>query len=73
LLDVRCLVVIGGKRTRVRDGSKSTFKTASFSDELGLRTNTDLQRMFDGDRYRALFPGTKLGRRGETWHPKARH
>jgi hypothetical protein len=37
---------------------------ASFSDELGMRTNKDLQRAFDDERFKMLFPDTKLGARG---------
>ena len=43
-------------------GRDPNLKTifASFSDELGMRTNKELQRMLDNDRYRMLFPKTNL-------------
>jgi predicted phage terminase large subunit-like protein len=54
-------------------GRDPNLKTifASFSDELGMRTNKELQRMLDNDRYRMLFPKTKLAKRGETWQRNA--
>ena len=50
-------------------GRDPNLKTifASFSDDLGTRANKDLQRMFDNDYYKMLFPKTKLAKRGETW------
>jgi predicted phage terminase large subunit-like protein len=32
----------------------------SYSDELGVRTNIDLQRIYTGDRFRRVFPLTKI-------------
>lgn len=33
---------------------------ASYSDELGTRTNTNLQRMFKNERYRSIFPHMRI-------------
>lgn len=33
---------------------------ASYSDDLGVRANTTLQRMMDGDKYKLVFPDTYL-------------
>lgn len=33
---------------------------ASFSERLGVRANLKLQRIYDSQKYRAIFPGTKL-------------
>jgi hypothetical protein len=32
----------------------------SFSDDLGIRTNSDLQHIFTGDRFRRAFPDTRI-------------
>jgi hypothetical protein len=37
---------------------------ASYSDELGTRTNVDLQRMFQSPQYKLIFPGTRVGVNG---------
>jgi len=34
---------------------------ASYSDDLGIRVNMSLQRMYDGPHYRRVFPKTKIG------------
>jgi hypothetical protein len=54
-------------------GRNPDLKTifASFSDELGMRTNKDLQRIFDDDRFKMLFPKTKLGMRGQSWQRRS--
>jgi hypothetical protein len=44
---------------------------ASFSDEPGMRTNKDLQRIVDDDRFKMLFPKTRLGSRGDNWQRNA--
>lgn len=33
---------------------------ASFSDDLGVRANGDMQRLIDSDRYKKVFPGTSI-------------
>jgi hypothetical protein len=33
---------------------------ASYSEDLGIRANSDLQRIYDSDRYRACFYGTQI-------------
>lgn len=33
---------------------------ASYSDNLGTRTNTAMQRMFDNAKYHRIFPGTRI-------------
>ena len=35
---------------------------ASFSERLGVRANLKLQRIFDGDKYRRIFPDTNINR-----------
>jgi predicted phage terminase large subunit-like protein len=42
-----------------RDPNLRTIFT-SYSDELGIRVNLTLQRMFDGPRYAKAFPDTKI-------------
>lgn len=37
---------------------------ASFSEELGVRTNTDLQRIMSSDVYKMIFPHTRIGLNG---------
>jgi phage terminase large subunit-like protein len=37
---------------------------ASYSDELGTRTNVDLQRMMQAPQYKLFFPGTRVGVNG---------
>src|SRR6266436_1388590 len=32
----------------------------SYSDDLGIRTNNDLQRIITSERFRKIFPGTKI-------------
>jgi hypothetical protein len=32
----------------------------SYSDDLGVRTNNDLQRIITGDSFKKIFPGTKI-------------
>ena len=32
----------------------------SYSDDLGVRTNNDLQRIITGERFKQIFPGTKI-------------
>lgn len=57
-----------GKSRAVQDfigwvsGKNNALRTifASFSDDLGTKTNTVLQRMMDDDKYRAAFPLTQL-------------
>jgi phage terminase large subunit-like protein len=39
---------------------------ASYSDELGIRTNLKLQRMMQSEPYRRVFPGTRVGVHGWT-------
>ena len=34
---------------------------ASYSDDLGIRVNMSLQRMYDGPRYHRVFPNTRIG------------
>jgi hypothetical protein len=48
-----------------KDPDKKTI-FGSFSDELGVRTNLDLQRIMAGERYRRTFPDTKVGEIGWT-------
>jgi len=47
-------------------GRNPNLKTiyASYSDELGIRTNLDLQRMFQSPTYRGVFPKTVVGEHG---------
>ena len=44
-------------------GKNPNLKTifASYSDDLGMRTNLDLQRMFMSPAYRSTFPNTRMG------------
>ena len=44
-------------------GKHPDFKTiyASYSDELGVLRNTNLQRLFTSQRYRHIFPNLKIG------------
>src|SRR4051812_558635 len=57
-----------GKSRQVTDfiawvsGKNPDLKTifASFSDDLGVRTNTDLQRMFLADKFGVVFPETRI-------------
>jgi hypothetical protein len=63
-----------GKTEQVRDfvawvaGKRPDLKTifASYSDDLGLAVNTDLQRTMTNSRYGALF-GQRLGDRRSPW------
>lgn len=41
---------------------KSIF--GSYSDDLGVRTNLDLQRIMQSERYRFLFPNTRIDEHG---------
>jgi len=47
-------------------GKNPDLKTifASYSDDLGMRTNRDLQRMFASPQYRNTFPGTVTDEHG---------
>ena len=47
-------------------GKNPNLKTifASYSDDLGMRTNLDLQRMFMSPAYRSTFPNTRMGVHG---------
>ena len=47
-------------------GKNPNLKTifASYSDDLGMRTNLDLQRMFMSPAYRSMFPNTRIGVHG---------
>jgi hypothetical protein len=63
-----------GKTEQVKDfvtwiaGKRPDLKTifASYSDELGVAVNKDLQRMMTSERYVALF-GRRLGDSGSPW------
>lgn len=54
-------------------GQDPNLKTiyGTFSDELGVMTNTFLQRIFDTDKHRRVFPGTRIssqvGREDGNW------
>jgi predicted phage terminase large subunit-like protein len=39
---------------------------ASYSEDLGARTNRDIERLIRSDRYAAIFPWTRVGQPG--WH-----
>jgi hypothetical protein len=39
---------------------------ASYSDDLGMRTNLDLQRLFEMPQYQRTFPDTRIGEAGWT-------
>jgi hypothetical protein len=39
---------------------------ASYSDDLGMRTNLDIQRMLDLPQYQKTFPDTRIGEAGWT-------
>lgn len=47
-------------------GQRPDWKTifGSYSDDLGVRTNLDLQRIMRGDEFRFLFPDTKIDKHG---------
>jgi len=47
-------------------GRNPELKTifASYSDDLGMRTNLDIQRMMLSPQYRHTFPGTRIGEQG---------
>jgi hypothetical protein len=47
-------------------GRHPNWKTiyASYSDELGVMRNLNLQRLIMSERYRAIFPGTVIGQAG---------
>src|SRR5450759_4053528 len=32
----------------------------SYSDDLGVRTNTELQRIYSTDTFKGIFPGTRI-------------
>lgn len=57
-----------GKTKQVTDfvsfvaGNLPDFKTifASYSDDLGIRTNSDLQKIIDGRAFKNVFPGTAM-------------
>jgi hypothetical protein len=57
-----------GKSVQVRDfaawvaGRNPALKTifASYFDDLGVRTNVELQRIFDNPRYQMVFPNTRI-------------
>ena len=40
---------------------------ASYSAELGIRTNLDLQRIFKSERYKRIFPLFRIGGVGTSW------
>jgi predicted phage terminase large subunit-like protein len=44
---------------------------ASYSDDLGVRTNNSLQRMFDSNLFKSVFPDLRLGERTEIWRRNA--
>jgi predicted phage terminase large subunit-like protein len=50
-------------------GKNPDLKTifASYSAELGERTNRDLQRIFQSERYKRIFPLTRIGGIGTDW------
>jgi hypothetical protein len=50
-------------------GKNPDIKTifASYSAELGERTNRDLQRIFQSKRYKRIFPLTRIGGIGTGW------
>ena len=50
-------------------GKNPDIKTifASYSAELGERTNRDLQRIFQSERYKRIFPLTRIGGIGTGW------
>jgi predicted phage terminase large subunit-like protein len=64
-----------GKTEQVTDflawiaGKHPDLKTifASYSDELGVRVNRDLQRIMRSERYAAIF-GHRVGETGSGWH-----
>jgi predicted phage terminase large subunit-like protein len=64
-----------GKTEQVTDflawiaGKQPDLKTifASYSDELGVKVNRDLQRITTSERYVAIF-GHRLGETGSGWH-----
>lgn len=47
-------------------GRKPNCKTifGSYSEDLGVRTNLDLQRIMKGDAYKFVFPDTRVGEHG---------
>jgi len=57
-----------GKSVQVRDfiawasGRDPSLKSifASYSDDLGVRTNSELQRIYDSPRYQLVFPNTNI-------------
>jgi hypothetical protein len=57
-----------GKSVQVRDfiawvsGKNPSLKSifASYSDDLGVRTNLELQRIYDGPLYQMVFPNTTI-------------
>lgn len=44
----------------------------SYSEDLGLKTNTVLQRTYDGERYRGVFPNTRIGEPGRAHAQRAK-
>ena len=50
-------------------GKNPDIKTifASYSAELGERTNRELQRIFQSERYKRIFPLTRIGGIGTGW------
>jgi hypothetical protein len=64
-----------GKTEQVKDfvawiaGKRPDLKTifSSYSDELGIKVNRDLQRIMSSERYGAIF-GHRLGETGSGWH-----
>jgi hypothetical protein len=44
---------------------------ASYSDDLGVRTNNSIQRMLDSDLFKSVFPEIRLGERTEIWRRNA--
>src|SRR5262245_41345494 len=55
-------------------GKNPDIKTifASYSAELGERTNRDLQRVFQSERYKRIFPLTRIGGIGTGWWSRGR-
>ena len=39
----------------------------SYSDDLGVRTNTELQRIYSADTFKRIFPGTRISEASDRW------
>jgi len=61
LTSIDFIAWISGKNPDI----KTSF--ASYSAELGERTNRDLQRIFQSERYKRIFPLTRIGGIGTGW------